>query len=275
MLQKHTQKEHFIHSLVKNSNAMSFKKRKFSLVELLVIISTLLILASLLQPSLKNMLAQAEAIKCLSNLRHITIGAFGFESDNDNQMPLASRSYASGGSWSGPHIFSNATAIYLGLEPLNGKVNGYHPSLNADVFKCPSQFDINQQNVTYAESQKLSKINFIDARLPRRESAKLYLPANKNLVLGLNAVNGVVSANKIPYFYDGVYRFNSHFYRWTSSWNGDGTDPNTANGNPNTLIHNDGRSVSFLDGHAEIKNRYDSIWDPSKVLRVSNRILFW
>jgi prepilin-type processing-associated H-X9-DG protein len=62
-------------------------KRSFSLVELLVIISILLILISLLQPSLKNALEYGQSIACKSNLQKMGAVTNLYMEDHNDYIP--------------------------------------------------------------------------------------------------------------------------------------------------------------------------------------------
>jgi type II secretory pathway pseudopilin PulG len=55
----------------------------FSLVELLIVLSILLVLVSLLQPSLKKALSQADGIACLKNLKDMGAAQLMYAGDHD------------------------------------------------------------------------------------------------------------------------------------------------------------------------------------------------
>lgn len=76
-------KEHFI----------AFRKKRFSLTELLVTIAIIAILAGILLPALNKVRAKGNAIACISNIKQQTTAFALYCGDNDDYLP--SRSNAS------------------------------------------------------------------------------------------------------------------------------------------------------------------------------------
>jgi prepilin-type processing-associated H-X9-DG protein/prepilin-type N-terminal cleavage/methylation domain-containing protein len=109
---------------------MALGKAAFTLVELLITTAIVGILASLLFPSVKSMLARGRSVKCASNLRQIGIGLNSYANDHDGMFP---------------HVFDSAsgdnltwmrkTAPYLGMSD-NAMGNAPLPRA-AGVFICP------------------------------------------------------------------------------------------------------------------------------------------
>ena len=107
-------------------------RKCFSLIELLVVISILLVLASMLQPSLKSVMNSAKTLQCLNNLKGLASAVTLYQQDNLDYYPTIPHwGPISGG-------YGN-TGFYGGFSkgpkdrPLNAYLN-YDPT----VSECPS-----------------------------------------------------------------------------------------------------------------------------------------
>jgi prepilin-type processing-associated H-X9-DG protein len=125
-----------------------FKNMSFTLVELLLVIATIAILASLLLPALKIMRDQAKAISCESNQKQCGTATIGYVSDNSDWIPFAYHSTEINGN----HYATPSTpawycllAPYLGLSARATKCYFYKLGKNealeeSTVFSCPRQY---------------------------------------------------------------------------------------------------------------------------------------
>ena len=63
-------------------------RRRFTLIEMLVVIAIIAILASLLAPSLHRSLRVANSLSCLNNLRQIGVWALGYATEWNGYLPI-------------------------------------------------------------------------------------------------------------------------------------------------------------------------------------------
>ncbi len=78
---------------------MKTEKRvfNFTMIELLIVISVILILVSLLLPALKSAIKKANIIDCTSNLKQIGVGITSYAGDNQEFFPNDGTWYSYGG----------------------------------------------------------------------------------------------------------------------------------------------------------------------------------
>ena len=74
--------------------------KKFSLIELLVVVAIIGILASLLAPNLKNAREKSKSAVCKSTLKQLGISGSMYADDNDGRIPYSGDfSYTNGRWW--------------------------------------------------------------------------------------------------------------------------------------------------------------------------------
>jgi prepilin-type N-terminal cleavage/methylation domain-containing protein len=124
---------------------MSSKAKKFSLIELIVVISIFSIIASLLQPALKDLISQSHQTECRYKLKQIGTIVMIYTQDNDDQLPgpCTGRIFA----WERPSSMLQFVAEYADSEPFIQ--NPYFPPdrrlasnyRSYKQFMCPSNMD--------------------------------------------------------------------------------------------------------------------------------------
>ena len=110
-------------------------RRAFTLVEVLVVVSTLALLLALLMPALAGARSQARGMVCRSNLRQLVLANIGYATENDGHYVPAARDM-----WdnAGRHRWHGARAR-LGepFDPLKGPLIGY--LTDGQVKECPTR----------------------------------------------------------------------------------------------------------------------------------------
>ena len=108
-------------------------RRAFTLIELLVVIAIIAILASMLLPALSKAKIKASRIKCVNNIRQLTLAAQLYASDYEDHIPP--NYVQSPDAWIGGSVVGlpGATNVW---DIKNGKLWPYNESL--PIYRCPS-----------------------------------------------------------------------------------------------------------------------------------------
>jgi prepilin-type N-terminal cleavage/methylation domain-containing protein/prepilin-type processing-associated H-X9-DG protein len=113
--------------------------RAFTLIELLVVIAIVAILASLLLPALAKAKSKGQGIKCLSNLKQLSLGWFMYAQDNNDRLVANSTDSDTPGWVAGWLDFTAApdnTNVLKLIDPKYSRIAPYAPS--AGIYKCPA-----------------------------------------------------------------------------------------------------------------------------------------
>lgn len=89
-----------------------FMRRRFTLIEMLVVIAIIGILASMIMPALQRSMSQAYTVKCSNNLRQVSILLFKYMDDNQGFQPKPYLKVSN--SPSQRHVWYQALYPYLG-----------------------------------------------------------------------------------------------------------------------------------------------------------------
>src|ERR1041385_6519687 len=74
-------------------------KSAFTLVELLVVIAIIGILLALLLPTLTSAKLKAQQVRCLSNIRQLSLASLSYANDNNKNPQYTHPSFPGGGTW--------------------------------------------------------------------------------------------------------------------------------------------------------------------------------
>jgi prepilin-type N-terminal cleavage/methylation domain-containing protein/prepilin-type processing-associated H-X9-DG protein len=108
---------------------MMMRRTGFTLIELLVVIAIIAILAAILFPVFAAAREKARQTECLSNVKQIVLGVFGYVQDYDETLPmLAYRSVRQG----------NIQCAYTFLTAIDPYIKD---KKDKGLFSCPSQRD--------------------------------------------------------------------------------------------------------------------------------------
>jgi prepilin-type processing-associated H-X9-DG protein len=111
--------------------------RAFTLVEILVVVSTMGLLLAVLMPALASARSQARGLACRSNLRQLLLAGMGYATENDGFHVSAAKDM-----WdnAGLHRWHGVrTTIHEPFDPSRGPLVGY--LADGRVKDCPARID--------------------------------------------------------------------------------------------------------------------------------------
>lgn len=219
---------------------LSIRRRGFTLVELLAVIATIAILASLLLPILYRTKMKAQRTNCFSNLRQLGI-AWRLYSDDNNGYLVASYPES-------PEVWVEgdmSNAVEAVETDLIRKGKLYHYDQNVSIYHCPADQgkDINGQRLPTVRSYSMNC--FMGARDPALGAIP---PGADNYVLFFTKESDIPRPSERFVLLDEDERsINDGFFI---------TDPNGGVWLDFPAIsahrHNFSYALNFADGHSEI-----------------------
>ncbi len=205
----------------------------FTLIELLVVISVIAILIALLLPALGAAKASANQVKCLSNMRQLTIATAGYQEDYRRVFPQPSQNSALSDEDGGTAMWFNALDKYLSKQRLEYK-SGDADDRNYETYKqdpvwtsFPKEGNVRRDNRTIKMNQEFGKkvdgdaLWFTDSSMRAPGQTVMYVDG-RALDIRPDAPN------------DGSF---GHFHAVEGTVG---------------LRHNEGANVAFADSHAAL-----------------------
>jgi prepilin-type N-terminal cleavage/methylation domain-containing protein/prepilin-type processing-associated H-X9-DG protein len=118
----------------------------FTLVELMVVVTIIVILIALLLPSMEQAIAMGQVARCASNLHNLGVATVGYANDFERIMPncinfgLGRPNYDTDANWG--HTWHADTSGETGIRPLDGDANHtgavlWKYATNEGNFMCP------------------------------------------------------------------------------------------------------------------------------------------
>jgi competence protein ComGC len=101
-------------------------RHNFTIIELLVVLSIIIILAGLLLPSLNKARDKAKAISCLANLKQLGIGIQSYTMDYNDYFPI--------------ECTSQLSATTASRKMITVMLKAYIPE-NSAIYRCPDEHE--------------------------------------------------------------------------------------------------------------------------------------
>ncbi len=238
-----------------------WRRRAFTLVELLVVVAVIGILSSLLLPSLARTKSQAQGTICESNTRQLIMGCLMYCDDNMGFFPynMAGAAVHTNINWAGDLLDWEAGPDNTNTALLTaGAALGIYEAQSPAVFHCPSDGVLSaiQQNAGWLNRARTYSMNASvgDAG----EITQSGVNTNNSKYVQFFRLSSVPQPARIFVFieehpdtiYDGYFLnkvYSNEWMRLPASY------------------HGGGANISFADGHAELHHWQDASTTPPSV----------
>jgi len=228
------------------------------LIELLVVIAIIAILAALLLPSLSKAKVQSDGIKCMSNLKQLTVAWAAYCGEFKDIVPPngglgQGEDSLTGDMWVDGNM-QDVTQDYSATNLAYIRSGVMYPYVNSVlVYRCPADVSTARIGLAYYP--------WGSAGVPRVRSVSMntWVCSGTDVALSANPAVDVVQFQKVS----DITRPAGTWLLWDENpvTIDDGCAANTPGSatyeNPPATYHNNANGMSFADGHAMIKMWHD------------------